>query len=54
MSLPEKKGTFIHGDRKVHIMDIPADEVEEFLEQLREQVERAKPKKKPRPGFIDD
>lgn len=48
----KKHGTFIHGDRKVHVLDIPDDEVEEFLKQLGEQAERDNPKKKPGPGFI--
>lgn len=47
-----KVAKFIHGDRIVHVIDIPDDEVEAYIEELRQQVEKLNAERDARPGFI--
>ena len=47
-----KVTTFISGDRRTHYIDVPDDEVEAYIEELREQVEKLKAERDAKPGFI--
>ena len=47
-----KVSTFIAGDRRVHYVEIPDDEVDEYLEGLRQQMEKLNAEHNAKPGFI--
>ena len=47
-----KVTTFIDGDRRIHYIEVPDEEVDAYIEELRQQVEKLNAEQKRRPGFI--
>ena len=44
--------TFVTGDRRIHYIEVPDDEIDEYVEELRQQVEKLNAERDARPGFI--
>ena len=44
--------TFVNGDRRIHYIEVPDDEVDAYIEELRVRLEELKAERDGKPGFI--